>query len=71
MAVSMFEDGERLAKFARQRPDRLGAYIARVVLKPDLGICLADTGSRGHSSIWGLPRQLAACVVDVLSIDGA
>jgi hypothetical protein len=71
MAVSMFEDGERLRRFAQTRPDRLGTHVARVELRPGLGICLADTGSTGHWSIWGLPDRLARCVVEVVPIDGA
>ena len=27
---------------------------------PGRGICLADTGSRGHWSVWGIPDELAA-----------
>jgi hypothetical protein len=69
MAVSMFEDGERLRRFALQRPDRIGTHIAIVELRPGLGICLADTGGEGHWSVWGLPDQLAQCVVDVVPID--
>lgn len=69
MAVSMFEDGERLRRFALQRPDRIGTHLARVELRPGLGICLADTGGSGHWSIWGLPQQLVQCVVDVVPID--
>lgn len=69
MAVSMFEDGELLRRIAQRRPQRVGTHLAHVELRPDRGICRADTGSRGHWSIWGLPRQLAECVVDVTSID--
>lgn len=69
MAVSMFEDRDWLRRFARQRPDRIGTHIARVELRSGLGICLADTGSEGHWSVWGLPRHLARCVVDVEPVD--
>ena len=68
MAVSMFEDAEVLSRLARRRPDRVGTHLARVELQPGRGICLADTGSRGHWSIWGLPDQLAACVVEVMLV---
>jgi hypothetical protein len=68
MAVSMFEDGERLQSSARQRPDRLGTHVARIELRPGRGICRADTGV-GHWSVWGLADQLADCVVDVIPID--
>jgi hypothetical protein len=71
MAVSMFEDGERLSRFAQRRPDRRGTHVARVELQPGLGICVADTGSEGHWSIWGLPNRLAGRVVEATPIDGA
>lgn len=66
MAVSMFEDGDRLTRFARQRPGRIGTHIARVELRPGLGICVADTGGAGHWSIWGLPDALAHCVAEIV-----
>jgi len=68
MAVSMFEDAEVLSHLARRRPDRVGTHVARVLLRPDRGICLADTGSPGHWSIWGVPDELATCVVDVIPV---
>lgn len=71
MAVSMFEDGERLRRFVQHRPESLGTHVAQVELCPGLGICRADTGSAGHWSIWGLPDRLADCVVDVVAAGGA
>ena len=71
MAVSMFEDGARLIDFARLRPERIRTFIARVVLSPGLGICLADTGSAGHWSLWSLPDRLADCVAEVVAVDDA
>jgi hypothetical protein len=69
MAVSMFQDDEWLQTFVARRPDRLGTHVARLQLMPGLGICRADTGSAGHWSVWGLPHQLADCVVDVIPVD--
>lgn len=68
MAVSMFEDAEVLLRLARRRPDRIGTYLARIELQPGHGICLADTGSRGHWSVWGILDELASCVVDVVPV---
>lgn len=65
MAVSMFENDEVLLRLARRRPDRVGTHLARMELQPGCGICIADTGSVGHRSVWGIPEQLVACVVDV------
>jgi hypothetical protein len=68
MAVSMFEDPDGLSRLAARRPDRVGTHLARVELQPNRGICLADTGSPGHWSIWGVPDQLAGCVVEMLPV---
>lgn len=65
MAVSMFEDADVLLGLARRRPDRIGTHVARIELRPGRGVCLADTGSPGHWSVWGIPDVLASCVVDV------
>lgn len=69
MAVSMFEDGALLQRVALRRPSRVGTHLARVELLPAQGICISDTGSAGHWSVWGLPGQLAECVLDVTAID--
>jgi hypothetical protein len=69
MAVSMFENGELLQRIALRRPARVGTYVGRFELRPGHGICIADTGSDGHWSVWDLPGQLAGCVVDVIPID--
>ncbi len=68
MAVSMFEDGDLLARLASRRPDRIGTHLARVELERGRGICLADTGSRGHWSVWGVPGELAECVVEIVPV---
>jgi hypothetical protein len=68
MAVSMFEDDDVLARLASRRPGRVGTHLARVELEPGRGICLADTGSRGHWSIWGVPEELANCVVAIVPV---
>lgn len=68
MAVSMFEASGPLVRMARRRPDRVGTHVARLELRAELGICIADTGSVGHWSVWGTPEQLAGCVVDVEAV---
>lgn len=65
MAVSGFEDRDRLAALARRRPQRIGTHILTVELQPGYGVCLADRGGPGHWSIWGVPAQLAALVLSV------
>ncbi len=64
----MFEDAEVLLRLARRRLDRIGTYLARIELQHGHGICRADTGSRGHWSVWGIPDELASCVVDVVPV---
>ena len=68
MAVSMFEDPENLLRLARRRPDRIGTHLAHIELRPGGGICLADTGSPGHWSVWGIPDVLADCITDVMPV---
>jgi hypothetical protein len=68
MAVSMFEDSDVVAVQARRRPERVGTHIARVDLQPGHGVCVADTGGRGHWSVWGIPAQLADFVTDVMEV---
>lgn len=68
MAVSMFEDGGALARFASRAPERLGTYVARVELRPGQGVCIADTGNHGHWSVWGRPDVLAAMVTTAISV---
>lgn len=65
MAVSMFENGDELASAARRRPDRIGTHIARLELKPHLGICFSDTGGPGHWSVWGRPDVLRDAIVEL------
>ncbi len=65
MAVSGFEDRDRLASLARRRPQRIGTHILTVELQPRVGVCVADTSGPGHWSIWGVPAHLAALVIDV------
>lgn len=69
MAVSMFEDLERVKGSARIRPERLGTHVAAIELRPGHGICIANTGGRGHWSVWGRPNVLAGFVVSVVAVD--
>lgn len=65
MAISGFEHPDVLLRLARKRPDRVGTHIVTLELQSDHGICVADTGSPGHWSIWGTPAQLLDLVADV------
>ncbi len=68
MAVSMFARADTISRMARRNPDRIGTHVAQLRLAPGNGICLADTGSAGHWSVWGTPAQLAAFVTDTWSV---
>lgn len=68
MAISLFADDDRLTALARRRPDRIGTHVATLQLPPGHGICLADTGSAGHWSVWGIPSQLLECVTEVTEV---
>jgi hypothetical protein len=68
MAVSLFENRGAVSHLARRRPDRIGTHIATVELQPGHGVCIADTGSTGHWSVWGIPAQLAEFVTDVSEV---
>jgi hypothetical protein len=68
MAVSMFEDWSKLEAMARRRPERLGTHIMTVHLQAAQAFCVADTASKGHWSVWGVPAQLAALVTDVREV---
>jgi len=68
MAVSMFEDGDRLRRLALHLPERIGTHIARLELPAGQGICFADTGSIGHWSVWGRPGVLKNAIVELTPI---
>jgi len=68
MAVSMFVQRESLGRMARRRPDRIGTHIATLALEPGHGVCIADTGSAGHWSVWGAPARLMTFVTGVQTV---
>lgn len=57
MATSVFEDPATVQVLGRRRPARIGTHIATIELRPGRGVCVADTGSRGHWSGVGDPRH--------------
>lgn len=65
MALSMWTDPDHATKLSRGLPRQLGGHIARLEIQPGNGVCVAETGSRSHRSVWGRPLQLAAFVADV------
>jgi hypothetical protein len=46
---------------------KIGSYIARVDLRPDIGIMYEDLGDPdGHMTLWGPPVTLAAAVAEIV-----
>lgn len=58
LGVSMFDTPDVALQIARRRP----AGLARVRLKPALGLHFAQTGRPGHYTLWGAPSILIDCV---------
>lgn len=65
--LSMFVTFDAAADRATRWP-ALGTHIALVRLEPDHGFHVAETGARGHRTVWGRPLQLLACVADILPV---
>ncbi len=56
--VSMFDTPAQALRIARRRP----AGLARVRLRPEVGIHFVRTGRQGHHAVWGAPAVLLDCV---------
>ena len=70
--ISVSRDKEKLRKDAvrvRRRKPHLGGAIAKLRLKPDREIRVAEWGPPGHLTIWAPPERLAGAVVDTLAIE--
>ena len=61
MGLSMFVSHEYPVWLAKRVP-KLGGHVATMRLVPDIGFCVAKTGSPGHWSVWGRPPELVGCV---------
>ncbi len=47
----------------------IGMFVAELDLKPGNGFCIADTGQRGHWTLWGRPLQLLSSIADILRVE--
>jgi len=47
----------------------IGTLIAELKLEPEHGFCLADTGQRGHWTLWGRPLQLLDSIADIVHVE--
>lgn len=64
--VSTFDDPAIAASMARRYGH--GAYLARLTLSPDGPVRWEQTGGPGHYTLWGLPSEILACVVEVVPL---
>lgn len=61
MGLSMFVSHEYPVWLATSVP-KLGGHVATMRLVPDVGFCVAKSGSVGHWSVWGRPSEFVDCV---------
>ena len=52
-----------------QAKSMIGTFIAELKLEPEHGFCLADTGQRGHWTLWGRPLQLLDSIADIVHVE--
>lgn len=57
MGISVYRTSERAIETALTWP-RLGHYIARLELRPEMGFNYAHTGHAGHLTLWADPVKL-------------
>jgi hypothetical protein len=70
--VSVSRDEAKLRKDAlrvRKRKPHLGGALAKLRIRPDPGIRIAEWGPPGHLTIWAPAERLASAVVDTLPIE--
>jgi len=64
--VSTFDDPAIAASMARRYGH--GAYLARLTLSPDGPVRWAQTGGPSYYTLWGLPSEMLACVMEVVPL---
>jgi hypothetical protein len=62
IGVSMFETAGPCWNLIERTRGRIGDHVARLVLTPGHGICIAKTGGPLHWSVWGRPEVLQAAI---------
>ncbi len=68
MGLSVFSTQAAARAMALRWP-MIGTFIAELNLEPEHGFCLADTGQRGHWTLWGRPLQLLGSIVDIVHVE--
>jgi hypothetical protein len=64
MGISIYVN-EGVAHGTAQKFDKLGDYVARVVLKHGHGFNFAQTGHPLHLTVWGDPIKLRSAIADI------
>ncbi len=67
MGISVYLGQERALSTARAFP-KIGEYVARVQLEPEMGAAFALTAEPGHLTVWGRPLQLIRGLVDIVHL---
>ncbi len=65
MGLSVFSTPSAAGAIALKWP-MIGTFIAELNLEPEHGFCFADTGQRGHRTLWGRPLQLLDSIADIV-----
>lgn len=68
MGLSVFSTPAAAGAMALKWP-MIGTFIAELNLEPEHGFCLADTGQRGHWTLWGRPLQLLDSIADIVHVE--
>jgi hypothetical protein len=68
MGLSVFSTQAAARAMALKWP-MIGTFIAELNLEPEHGFCLADTGQRGHWTLWGRPLQLLDSIADIVQVE--
>lgn len=68
MGLSVFTSRDAARAMALRWP-KIGRFLAEIQLEPESGFCLANTGSPGHSTLWGRPLQLRDAIVDIVHVE--
>ncbi|MGA7704535.1 MAG: hypothetical protein WB998_06525 [Solirubrobacteraceae bacterium] len=68
MGLSVFSTRAAARAMALKWP-MIGTFVAELNLGPEHGFCVADTGQRGHFTLWGRPLQLLDSIADIVHVE--
>lgn len=67
MGISVYMVAHAATETAGVFP-KLGGFVARITLRPDLGVNYAETGHPFHLTLWGDPIKLSQAVAEVFPV---